>query len=831
MPALPEPIKGLRELAYNLWWTWNPSAQDLWEEISPALWKRFRGNPVKLLLEVDPARLQALAQDASFVDRCQTVARAYREYLASRPSAEPQVAYFSMEFGFHESLPIYSGGLGILAGDHVKSASDLGLLLVGVGMFFHQGYFRQELSPEGQQREAYDDLLFTELPLVPAKDQEGRVLKVAVEFPGRTVFVTAFQVKVGSVAVYLMSTNLPENSPEDRLLTARLYAPGQEIRIEQELILGIGGVRVLRALGLAPAVWHMNEGHAAFIGLERIREKVAAGAPFALALEAVAAGSIFTTHTPVPAGHDAFPIDLIDRYLAGWWDKLGISRDEFLALGLEPKNGALVFSMSHLALSLTRRANGVSKLHGEVSRQMFQHLWPGLEAEEVPIGHITNGIHTWSFLHPELLSFFEHHFPVGWKENLASENLWPAEKLPEQELWQLRNQLRAELVADVRARLYEQRRRNGETPDRRRAAERVLDPTALTIGFARRFATYKRALLLFKDPERLKRILRGSYPVQIVFAGKAHPKDDPGKAFIKDLVARIREAGLDDKIVLLENYDLRMARKLVQGVDVWLNTPRRPMEASGTSGMKAALNGALNFSILDGWWAEAYNSRNGWAIGDERTYASEEAQDTADAESLYDTLENEILPLFYARAADGTPLGWINMVRESIRSIGPFFSASRMVEDYRQKYYLPAARYVADLEAAGPGGLGEAGNLAKLRQLADWKRQVRSRWQDVRVTVEAPGDTVSNGHGIELRAFVFTAGLPDETFQAEMVVRRGGGFLEVYPLVAKGREGDTLVFTGRYQPSRPGSYVYGVRVVALHPALSNPREVAFVRWA
>jgi len=819
MPRLPEPLKGLHELAYNLWWSWNPEAQHLFEQINPSQWKRFRANPVRALLEADPERLAALAENAGYVGAVEATVANFHRYLQTRPKKTPRIAYFSMEYGFHESLPIYSGGLGILAGDHIKAASDLGLNLTGVGMFYHEGYFRQQLTPEGQQREVYEDLLPEELPLVVVK-KDGKPLRVAVEFPGRMVYVMAYKVQVGTIPVYLMSTNLPENRPEDRALTARLYAPGQEIRIEQEMILGIGGVRLLRALGLEPEVWHMNEGHAAFLGLERIREMVATGSSFGEALEAASAGALFTTHTPVPAGHDTFPLDLVERYLEGWWNKLGISKEEFIALGREEKSYGPVFSMSHLALTTSRAAGGVSALHGEVSREMFQHLWKGLEPEEVPIGHITNGIHTFTFLHPEMHALYERAFPKTWAEQLHDPNQWTVDRLEEDELWRIRNKLRAQLIEEVRVRLFEQRRRNGDLPARLRAAGKVLDPTVLTIGFARRFATYKRAILMFTDPDRLVSILNGPLPVQFVFAGKAHPKDEPGKEFIRKLAEKIKALGLEDKMILLEDYDMSLARTLVQGVDVWLNTPRRPMEASGTSGMKAALNGALNFSILDGWWAEAFNTTNGWAIGDERTYATEEAQDHADAQSFYDTLQYEIIPLFYARGAVGTPSGWLAMVRDSIHTCGPTFSAQRMVDEYHRKFYTPLARRSAHLMEQ---------NAALLKEVARWKSLVQSAWNNVKVWVEAP-HTAAN-QPLQLRAFVQAYGIPTETLQVELVVRRSSGDLEVVALKHAGQEREALLYTGTYLPARPGSYEYGVRVVAAHPELSSPREVAFVKWA
>lgn len=845
MPTLPKALVGLREMAYNLWWSWNPEAGSLFEQLNPSSWKRFRSNPVKALLEADPTRLSILAEDAGYVGAVEANLAKFHRYLESRPKKDPRVAYFSMEYGFHESLPIYSGGLGILAGDHIKAASDLGLNLTGIGMFYHEGYFLQQLTPEGAQREVYEDLLAAELPLSVVTDANGKTLKIGVEFPSRTVFVAAFKAQVGTIPVYLMTTNLPENTPEDRALTSRLYAPGQEIRIQQEMVLGIGGVRLVRALGLQPEVWHMNEGHAAFLGLERMREMVAAGRSFPEALEAAASGALFTTHTPVPAGHDTFPLDLVERYLDGWWARLGLSKDEFIRLGREEKSYGAVFSMSNLALATSRAAGGVSNLHGQVSREMFQERWHGLEAEEVPIGHVTNGVHSFTFTHPDMRKLYLQSFGKGWSENLHETSAWKVENIQEDDLWRSRNKLRAALIDEVRVRLYEQRRRNGDLPVKLRAAEKVLDPTVLTIGFARRFATYKRAILLFFESERLLSILNGPLPVQFVFAGKAHPKDEPGKEFIKKLAEKIKSLGLEDKVILLENYDMSLARTMVQGVDVWLNTPRRPMEASGTSGMKAVLNGGLNFSILDGWWAEAFNSANGWAIGDERSYyagdfANEEAEDAANAQSLYDTLQNEIIPLFYARGSVGTPSGWLAMVRESIRTCAPVYSAQRMVNDYHRQFYIPLAKRAAHLVEHG---------AETLKQLAAWKTSTQQQWNNVRLWVEAPA-TAPN-EPLQVRAFVQAYGMPVDTLKVELVVKRSSGekphqigldaasaplaepsgLLDIVELRPAGQERDALVFSTSYLPKRPGSYVYGVRVLATHPELSNPHEVAFVRWA
>ncbi|RTG96209.1 alpha-glucan phosphorylase [Thermus scotoductus] len=809
MPELPEALRGLRKLAYNLWWSWNPEAAELFQEINPLLWKRFRGNPVKLLLEVDPPRLEALTH-GSYPARVQAVVAALEAYLKEREVKQgPLTAYFSAEYGFHSSLPIYAGGLGVLAGDHIKAASDLGLNLVGVGIFYHEGYFHQRLSPEGAQVEVYETLHPEELPLLPVQDQEGRPLRVGIEFPGRTVWLGAYRVQVGAVPVYLLTADLPENTPEDRAITARLYAPGLEMRIQQEMVLGIGGVRLLRALGLNPQVFHMNEGHSAFLGLERVRELVAEGHPFPVALELARAGALFTTHTPVPAGHDTFPLELVERYLLGFWEKLSVDKEGFFALGLEEKPWGKVFSMSNLALRTSAQAGGVSRLHGEVSREMFHHLWPELLREEVPIGHITNGVHTWTFLHPRLRRHYAEVFGPDWLRHPEDPATWRVEGLGE-EFWRIHRDLRAELVREVRSRLYEQRRRNGESPSRLRQAERILDPEALTVGFARRFATYKRAVLLFKDPERLLRILQGPYPVQFVFAGKAHPKDEPGKAYLQELVARIKEYGLEDRMVVLEDYDMYLARVLVHGSDVWLNTPRRPMEASGTSGMKAALNGVLNLSVLDGWWAEAYNGKNGFAIGDERVYENEEAQDMADAQALYDVLEGEVLHLFYATGPEGYSSGWLSMVHESLRTVGPRFSAARMVREY-------LALYQRGQEWAGKA----RGEEEVLRAF----HQALPAFYGLALRVEVPGDLTLNGEPLRARAYL-EGEVPEALrpfLEVQLVVRRAGGGLEVVPM-----EEASGWFEVAYRPSRPGSYAYGVRMALRHPVTGR---VEWVRWA
>lgn len=826
LPELPGPLAPLKEMAYNvwLWWSWTPAAQELYRKINPSLWEECHHNPVKLLLEASPERLADLAEDPEYVAAVDAVYQSFQAHLKNRPKPTTgTIAYFSAEYGFHESLPIYAGGLGVLAGDHVKAASNLGVNLVGVGLFYHRGYFHQHLSPDGVQTEYHETLRPEDLPLGAVRTEDGKPLKVAVEIEGRTVWITAYQVQVATVPVYLMSTYLPENDPADREITAELYNAEPGMRIRQEIVLGIGGVRLLRALGVEPRVWHMNEGHSAFIALERIRELVAGGLGFDAALEAVAADAVFTTHTPVPAGHDVFPFEQVSHYLNGWWNQLGIGKEAFLDLAREDRDHGPVFSMSVLALKTSRYAGGVSRLHGETSRKMFQHLWPGLEPEEVPIGHVTNGVHTWTWLAPVLRDLYERYFPEGWMHHLSDPDNWTVDELPAGELWNSRRSLREALIREVRARLREQRLRSGEPPARLRAAERALDPGTLTVVFARRFATYKRADLLFHDPERLKSIVEGPYPIQIIYAGKAHPKDEPGKAMIQKIVRLVRELELEDRILVLEDYDIALARTLVFGADLWLNTPRRPMEASGTSGMKSALNGGVNFSVLDGWWAEAYDGQNGWAIGTEREYDSLAAQDAADAASLYDTLEHEILPLFYARDAAGVPTGWLGRVRRSIRTAGPHFSAERMVRDYLDRFYQPAEEHGQRLAS---------NDYQAARELARWKHQLERAWPQVRLEVRAPGDLRLNGKKLDITAVVDPAGLEPEYLVLELMLRRGpNGPLTTVPFESSGSQGGRLHYQISYRPERPGSYVYGVRLTARHPLFAHPYEVAFVKWA
>lgn len=682
--GVPRRLERLPELARNLFWTWQAGTLKLFERLDPDLWESTEHNPVRLLDET--ANLEAAAQDESFLEAYESALRDLDEYLGRRdtwmarahPDFPGPVAYFSAEFGVHESLPIYSGGLGVLAGDHLKSASDLGVPLVGVGILYAQGFFRQSLDADGRQRETYEPLEPPKRPVTPVLGPDGRGVLVGVDLPGRELLLKVWRVEVGRVVVLLLDADIDENAPEDRALTARLYGGDSRTRITQELILGVGGVRALRGVGIQPAVFHMNEGHAAFSGLERMREFVSAGSSFEEARAEVTRHTVFTTHTPVPAGHDAFPPDLFHEFTAGWPGALGTDDEGLWDLGHHEEDWGPAFNMTVLAMNLSAARNAVSRLHRDVSLEMWGRLFPG---EEKPITHVTNGVHTWSWLAPEMLDLFDRHGGGrGWREEIEHASSWSfVEGIPPGEFWEAHRSVKRKMAGFVNRRLQG------------RSGGAVLDPDALVIGFARRFATYKRATLLLTDPERLSRISTDpDRPVQFVFAGKAHPADEPAKEFIKTLY-RASAEGIAGNVVILEDYDMNVARHLVQGVDVWLNNPRRPLEASGTSGQKASLNGAPNFSVLDGWWPEAYNGGNGWTIGEEKEYASLEEQDAEDAESLYSTLENSIIPLFYDRDASGVPEGWVATMKEAVRTVAPVFSTQRMVQDYVRGLYAPRA--------------------------------------------------------------------------------------------------------------------------------------------
>ncbi len=708
LPEIPERLRRLPELANDLWWTWNPQAREVFRRLDYPLWRQTAHNPVLMLRLVSQEALAQAALDERFLvlyaaaADALDAARAARETWWRRryPEADGTVAYFSAEFALHQSLPIYAGGLGVLAGDHCKEASDLGIPLIGVGFMYPQGYFHQAVSPEGWQQEIYERLNRDDAPVEPAVAPDGKPCIVAVPLGNRSVLVAVWLVQLGRVKLFLLDTDLEENAPWDRELSARLYGGDRETRIQQEIILGIGGVRALKAMGASPAVWHLNEGHAAFVVLQRIRDMIEHGLSFDAALQEVRRTTVFTTHTPVPAGHDAFPFTLVETHLSGAWGSLGSHRDAFFALGHYDNGSGPLFNMTALALRTAGRVNGVSQVHGRVTRDMWGPIWHNVPDDERPVRAITNGIHIPTWLSAEMTTLLNDHLGGDWRERHDNPEIWDRIlEIPAEELWAARNALRNYLFAFIRERARSRWKEEHVTAARVVAAGTLLDPNALTIGFARRFTGYKRPELIFHNPERLIGILTASRrPVQIVFAGKAHPADETGKHHLQQVYRRAIDPIFGGRIAFVDDYDLHVAHFLVQGCDVWMNTPRKPLEASGTSGMKASVNGVPHLSIRDGWWAEGYNGRNGWLIEGQPERPDADAVDRADAEALYHLLETEVVPTFYNRDPDGIPRRWLTFVREAIRTVTPRFSARRMVKQYADEMYGPAMQQEAAMK-------------------------------------------------------------------------------------------------------------------------------------
>jgi starch phosphorylase len=698
----PTRITRLDELAYNLWCSWHAEARDLFKVLDRPLWKATGHNPVKLLQQIAPYRLTAAAEDPGFLQKYDSVMSDFEASMSEvgtwcstqHPGLRQHtIAYFSMEFAVHNSLPLYAGGLGVLAGDYCKEASDLGLPMVGVGFMYPQGYFHQRISDDGLQEELYTRLDFSEAPIVPVLDAQKQALKVEVELESRSMSIAVWQVNVGQVKLYLLDTDLKENCPGDRQLSARLYGGDAETRLQQEIVLGIGGVRILRALGVDASIWHANEGHAAIMMLERCRELTEKGLSFAEALNEVRGRTVFTTHTPVPAGNDVFPHDLIERYFRNYWSRLGLDRDTFLKLGTSDMDNTS-FSMTILGLRMAQHCNGVSRLHGAICRRMWHCLWPDVGEEGVPIGSVTNGIHVPTWVAPQMARLYEKYLGADWLARHDEPALWDrVEDIPDEEIWAAHRWLKGKLINSVRERARKRWSEDHGSPAQVLAMGALLDPEALTIGFSRRFTNYKRAALILRDADRLKHLLHSEMcPIQIVFAGKAHPNDQPGKGLIQQVHSIARSPEFGGRIAFIEDYDMHTARYLVHGVDVWLNTPQQLQEASGTSGMKAALNGVPHLSVLDGWWYEAYDGSNGWAIGHNVDGCDAADADVADADELYQILENKVVPLYYDRDLNGVPRGWIRVVKQAIRTGGHRFSARRMAKEYTEQMYLPAAR-------------------------------------------------------------------------------------------------------------------------------------------
>jgi starch phosphorylase len=842
---LPPSLEKLGDLATNLWFSWNPDVRDLYRGIDLDTWRNCGGNPVKFLERVDPKKIDTFSKDTIYLDKVNKSWDRFIQYLDNKKTTfainypkmlDHSIAYFSAEYGIHESLPNYAGGLGVLAGDHTKSASDLGLPFIAVGLMYKHAYFQQEIDAAGNQVEIYEELNFEQLPIHLVTDKSGEPLVVSVPILDHDVFLKIWEVKAGRVSVFLLDSTVDQNSDDDKSIINSLYGGSRDTRIQQEIILGSGGMRAIRKMGIQPSVFHMNEGHSAFLGLERISELMNKGMDYKTALEFVRSTTVFTTHTPIAAGNEAFEFDMIEKYFKNLWPKLEISHDKFFDLGRNTNiHQHENFSLTVLALNLSNQANGVSQLHGEVSRTMWQKVYPGVPISEIPIGHITNGIHTFSWLHREMIELLDNQFGSGWREEIRNQQFWDKfYDIPNDVFWTVMLRMKNSMIEHLRQTYQQRIDRYGPDYAGYPVAEDILKPDILTLGFARRFAPYKRSLLLFSDFERLKNIMTNSEkPVQILFAGKAHPANEAGK----DLIRRINELSRDDafrgKVVFIEGYNMSNARALVSGVDVWLNTPRRPLEASGTSGQKVPINGGINFSILDGWWLEGYNELNGWSIGQSRPYDDNELQDRDDAESLYKTLENEIIPLYYDSDKNGVPNAWIEKAKHSFYSTITQFSANRMVWQYLQNYYMPAMKrsekYLQD-------------ENRELHRFTTWKNRIERVWDKLELSIK-------NGEGMDedlrilsageernISLFVDSAGLDQKDLQVEIILERQDAYREhqamkIIPMGLVAKKGDNqLEYRAHVVASTDGSYRFNCRVLPVHTDLFNPHEVRLVKW-
>lgn len=837
-PRIPAPLERLDELANNLFYSWDHGVRNLFARIDQQLWQMVEHNPKLFLRRVAQERLEEAGDDRAFISEYRRILSSYDAYLESEPGPEVAelldretslVAYFCAEFGFHESFPIYSGGLGILAGDHCKAASDLGLPFVAVGLLYQQGYFIQTINPQGHQVARYQSHYSDELPIAPV-EQNGERVKVTVPFPDRSVVAQVWEAKVGHISLYLLDTHTPENSPEDQELTLRLYGGDESTRISQEMLLGIGGTRVLEALALSPTVWHINEGHAAFQILERCRQLMAGGLEFEAALEAVAASTLFTTHTPVPAGHDVFSGDLLRHALGTYLEASGLDFDKVFKLG--SKNGDDNFNMTSLGLRGSRFHNGVSRIHGEVASDMEGDMWPQIPADENPIGYITNGVHVPTFLAPEWASLFDIQAPT-WQSELRNIEFWNfVDGIPDYHYWSVHKALKQQMGEFVVNQLERQHIRNGTGHSvTERMTRQIVSPEkdTLVLGFARRFATYKRATLIFSDLGRLERLLTNpEHPVVLVFAGKAHPKDTPGQHLIKVIHDLSMQPSLMGHVILLENYDQAMARQLLSGVDIWLNTPEYPKEASGTSGEKAALNGALNLSVLDGWWGEGYDGDNGWAITPRNINLDPEFRNEEEARDLLDLLEFEIIPLYYDRASQGYSKGWVKRSKASMKSITPRFNSQRMVMDYVERYYSPAS-------GQGTKLLANDGEIAK--ELASWKQRVRGAWPGVTLNVQGCVECrCAYDETVELRIEAALNGLTARDVRVECLIDpqcTGSHSLSGQNRILLQRESEqdgVTVFAAQLTPPYPGLQTLRLRMYPYHDALTDPLEMGAMLW-
>ena len=839
-PQLPKRINRLVEIAYNLWWAWNTDFLRLFKEMDIDLWEQIGKNPVKFLKQVSQEKIEQCALDTNFLNEYDKIVEDFDNYMNSKSTwfnkkypenKDDLIAYFSAEYGLDQILPIYSGGLGILSGDHLKAASDLGLPLVGVGLLYKNGYFHQVINAEGRQESVYTDIDLDNLPILPAKDANGNDLIISEKIQRRRIYLKVWQINVGRVKLYLMDSDIMENADDDlKEVTKKLYGGDQEMRIKQEIVLGMAGTKLIRELGLEPTVYHMNEGHSAFLLLELMRQLVEdKKIAFRIAKDIVTSQTVFTTHTPVPAGNDIFTIELMDKYFKNFWTSLGIDRELFMRLGVAPDQPTESgFNMGILALKIAGKRNGVSKLHGEVSRELFGECWPDIASNESPITYVTNGVHTCSWLAPRLKELYNEYLTPYWQDKIHEEETWKKiQDIPNKDLWFAHKSRKEKLLKLVKENVTARLRRNGTSYDQIMEITSKLNPNALTIGFARRFATYKRATLIFRDLERITEILNNQdRPVQLIFAGKAHPRDIEGQELIRQIHEISMKPQFKGKIFLLEDYDIEMARYLVSGVDIWLNNPRRPMEASGTSGQKASVNGVVNFSILDGWWVEGYNKKNGWIIGTNDEYESYDIQDNADCQSIYNTLENKIIPMYYDKAPEEEFSNqWVQMMKNSIISTGGMYSTARMVVDYTEKLYLPLCNlhneYYRDLE--------------NVMGYSEWKMNARNEWKKIKITQSknARNISIDAGDKIQVSCKVELPNISPDTISVEVYsakIMPDGSFedINVTPMVRDIRE-DNL-YTGEIQLKTGGDYGYTFRVMPKHPMLLDSASLNLIKW-
>jgi glycogen phosphorylase len=832
---LPEALEPLRELAGNLWWSWNPDATALFQSIAGDQWETLQYNPMAVLDEMGAEQAAQLISDKAFMQRMKEVQRAFQSYMAAKPEkGAARIAYFCMEYGLHISLKLYSGGLGVLAGDYLKEASDSNVDMTAVGLLYRHGYFQQEISMHGDQINHYPVQLFTKLPVQAVRDAQGEWVKIGVEMPGRTVFAKLWRLQVGRIALYLLDTDIDDNSREDRELTDSLYGGDNEFRLRQEILLGMGGVKALQTLGIEPEIFHCNEGHAAFLQLQRLRDLIAGRSlSFDEASEAVRASSLFTTHTPVPAGHDNFPESMMRTYFEGFVKQLGISWYEFMALGrLDPANPYETFSMSHLAIRLSQEVNGVSRLHGEVSRKMFEELYPGYHHEELHIGYVTNSVHYPTWVAPEWYALHRKLFGADFLKNQSDPKVWSRiAEAPAADILSIRQTLKERLLRYVKTKLQADLTRRGESPRFIFEALGAIRSDALVIGFARRFATYKRAHLLFTNMERLVEILHNQdRPVLLLYAGKAHPADKGGQELIRHIVHISRRPDLAGKIIFLEDYNMEMAKLLVQGVDVWLNTPTRPKEASGTSGMKAVMNGVLNFSVLDGWWAEGYRPGAGWALPLKDTYKEANLQNELDAETIYNLLEEEIVPAYFDRDAQGIPQQWMGHIRKTFAEIAPQFTMKRMLDDYYERFYNKLGERTRSMVKS---------KYAEATELTEWKTHMTQSWYNIQVTDIQLYDTdnfaLPLGRPFTAKVTLNLNGLSAQDVGLELVFFKRINEEELHlrlreEMQLKSDQNGLVTFECAVEPGMAGVYEYGLRMYPKHRLLPHRQDLALVRW-